>query len=105
MHSKKAQVPKEEYEAIRQCQQEERERKRQGIRHPWQMSTSTVTPPAPPRHNMESPGTMQAGNIPQSQRKTIITSPSLPFTHTHTHTHTPDLNRYTSVGSRRRSRR
>ena len=51
MHTKKAQVPKEEYEAIRQCQQEERERKKQGKKPHWEMSThlgaGTLQPAGP----------------------------------------------------------
>ena len=52
MHSKKAHVPKEEYEAIRQCQQEEWERKNQGRKLPWQepLALPTSAPPTvPPR--------------------------------------------------------
>ena len=35
MHGKKAQVPKEEFDAIRQCQKEENERNKRGLQPPW----------------------------------------------------------------------
>lgn len=49
MHTKKAQVPKEEYEAIRQCQLEERERKKRGMKPHWEMTHQVpgMAPPAP----------------------------------------------------------
>ena len=45
MHTKKAQVPKEEYEAIRQCQLEERERKKRGMKPHWEMPPPAAGPP------------------------------------------------------------
>ena len=72
MHSKKAQVPKEEYEAIRQCQQEERERKKQGLKPPWHQMNQHMTPPTiPPRatpptglseYTPQEPGTSECRN-------------------------------------------
>jgi hypothetical protein len=62
MHTKKAQVPKEEYEAIRQCQQEERDRKKRGLNAPWAMSThrdvmtTGINPPPPIMGTHVGPG-------------------------------------------------
>ena len=44
MHTKKAQVPKEEFEAIRQCQQEERDRKLRGLKEPWKKQPTQFVP-------------------------------------------------------------
>lgn len=80
MHSKKAHVPKEEYEAIRQCQQEEWERKNQGRKLPWQelLTLSTTAPPTvPPRsqpvpHQPEYPTPQPEYPTPQSECYTSV---------------------------------
>ncbi|CAI8016046.1 RanBP-type and C3HC4-type zinc finger-containing protein 1 [Geodia barretti] len=57
MHSKKAHVPKEEYEAIRQCQQEEYDRKKQGLKQPWEqpLVLPTAAPPTVPPRSHPAP--------------------------------------------------
>lgn len=57
MHTKKAQVPKEEYEAIRQCQVEERERKKRGMKPHWEM---------PPHQAAGLPGMAPTPRLPPS---------------------------------------
>ena len=72
MHTKKAKVPKEEYEAIRQCQQEERERKKRGTQPPWKKAAQHEAdmaaqgryepPQAGPTHIPMEPHPMQKQN-------------------------------------------
>ena len=71
MHSKKAHVPKEEYEAIRQCQQEEYERQKQGLKHPWQAPLAPPTVPPRLHHATHTPE-YSTQNIPQGESGEVI---------------------------------
>lgn len=69
MHGKKAQVPKEEFDAIRQCQKEEKERNKHGLQPPWQDEPLAQTPglSAGQYSSAVTPDQMRYGNPPATR--------------------------------------